>query len=226
MTDFNHDVEAVLRHIAATIGDPSNWHKWPGGWPGDIETALVDSIYSARAVYYGSAGRGIYSRVVAWRDSRTRTTYSLAALRAEIDAAGIDNWAHSFGNRQLSPQRLKSSEGGPSKAAAIRESSHALLAHEIDVAADITSANSKAVWRVLQGVSGVGYATANYFLMLLGAPGVKPDRMIHRFLTNATGHTFTNADAERALLAASAQLEVKPHDLDHAIWSYESKRAR
>jgi len=78
----------------------------------------------------------------------------------------------------------------------------------------------------MQGVSGIGYATANYFLMLLGAPGVKPDRMIHRFLTDATGRTFTNAEAERVLLAAAERLGVKPDDLDHACWSYESERAR
>jgi hypothetical protein len=50
--------------------------------------------------------------------------------------------------------------------------------------------------------------------------------MIHRFLTDATGLTFTNPDAERVLLAAAERLKVAPHDLDHAIWSYESKRAR
>jgi hypothetical protein len=147
-------------------------------------------------------------------------------LISDIDAAGIDNWAASFGNRQLSPGRSASSEGGPSKAAAIRESSQTLLSSGIDVTEDITLANAKIVWKALQAVSGVGYATANYFLMLLGSPGVKPDRMIHRFLTDATGRTFTNAEAERILFAVANRLAVEPHDLDHAIWSYESKRAR
>jgi len=51
-------------------------------------------------------------------------------------------------------------------------------------------------------VPGIGYATANYFLMLLGAAGIKPDRMIHRFLQEATGRSFTNMHAEQSLWAA------------------------
>jgi len=40
--------------------------------------------------------------------------------------------------------------------------------------------------------------------MLLGAPGVKPDRMIQRFLRHATGHRFSNAAAEEAVGTVAA----------------------
>jgi hypothetical protein len=226
MSELDEWVDATLRHVAATIGEPSNWCNWPGGWPGDIEAALVDAIYSARATYDGAAGKGVGARVVTWRATRTRSTYSLTQLISEIDSVGISDWAKAFGNQQHSPGRRDSAEGGSLKAAAIKEAAQSLLSQGIDVAADVFLTDPKHVWKSLQTVSGVGYATANYFLMLLGAPGVKPDRMIHRFLTDATGLTFTNPDAERVLLAAAERLKVAPHDLDHAIWSYESKRAR
>ena len=79
---------------------------------------------------------------------------------------------------------------------------------------------------VLRSVSGIGCAIANYFLMLLGVPGIKPDRMIHRFLKEATGHTFTNAYAEQVLRAVAAYFDVQENELDHAIWRYERERAR
>ncbi len=74
-------------------------------------------------------------------------------------------------------------------------------------------------------VPGIGYATANYFFMLLGAPGVKPDRMIHRFLTAAIGHDVSNEVAEAAIWSAATRLGVQPNELDHAIWRYESDKA-
>ena len=78
---------------------------------------------------------------------------------------------------------------------------------------------------VLASVPGIGRATASYFLMLLGAPGAKPDRMVHRFLSDAAGHPFPNAQAEIAVIAAAERLHVQPHVLDHAIWRYESSKA-
>ena len=62
--------------------------------------------------------------------------------------------------------------------------------------------------------------------MLLGAPGVKPDRMIHRFVKEATGRPLTNAEADALVTAAAERLATEAHELDRAIWSYESERAR
>jgi hypothetical protein len=61
--------------------------------------------------------------------------------------------------------------------------------------------------------------------MLLGAPGVKPDRMVHRFLYDAAGHAFSDPQAENVIKAVAGQLDVQPHVLDHAIWRYESSKA-
>jgi thermostable 8-oxoguanine DNA glycosylase len=127
---------------------------------------------------------------------------------------------------QWSPSRHPNSLGGPTKAAAVREAAAALVEANIVSARDINTENAEKVKTVLRGVDGIGYATSNYFLMLLGAPGVKPDRMIHRFLRDATGKQLTNKYAEQVLTAAAEELRTEPHRLEHAIWFYESDKAQ
>lgn len=134
-------------------------------------------------------------------------------------------WAQRFGNEQVSPGRPASAPGGASKAATVRQAAHALKGKGILVDTQINVDNADVVKGELLKVPGIGYATANYFLMLLGAPGVKPDRMIHRFLKDAAGQRFTNAKAEQVITAAAERLRVQPHELEHAIWRFESDRA-
>ena len=97
-----NDVEMVTARITSNLGPPREWW-WPGGWPGDIEAALVDAVFSARAVYRSKNGKGIYANVAAWRAGRGRSAWSLDGLIAEIDGIGLEAWALRFGNRQHSP---------------------------------------------------------------------------------------------------------------------------
>ena len=219
-----NDVEKVTARITSHLGPPSEWW-WPGGWPGDIEAALVDAVFSARAVYRSKNGKGIYANVAAWRAGRDRTDWSLDELIAEIDGMGVDAWAGHFGNRQHSPTRPPSAPGGPSKAATVREAAGALREQGINTTTDIGLGNTETAQRVLAAVPGIGRGTANYFLMLLGAPGARPDRMVHRFLRDAAGHAFSDAQAESAVIAVAERLGVQPHVLAHAIWRYESSKA-
>ena len=93
-----NDAEKVTARITSHLGPPSEWW-WPGGWPGDIEAALADAVFSARAVHRSKHGRGIYANVAAWRAGRARTAWSLDELITEIDGIGLDAWALRFGNR-------------------------------------------------------------------------------------------------------------------------------
>lgn len=226
-------VDALISHVDATIGrDKKEWVAWPGGWPGEIGTALIDALFSARATYKTKRGRGIHSQVVEWQASAGDSRTSLAALRSEIESGTPSEWARRFGNEQHSPSRPSEAPGGPTKAAAVLEAAQLLGSVDppVDRAADVADANADQVRRLLLGVPGIGYATANYFLMLLGRPGVKPDRMVHRFIDDAMAAAdqpgrLSDAAAEALVNAAADQIGSEGYQLEHAIWKWESDRA-
>jgi hypothetical protein len=220
------DVRKIQELVASGLGPPKGWTKWDGGWPGDIESALVDAVFSARAVYSTKNNRGVLSLVETWRGERLRTSFDLTALASEIAGEGPIAWAKHFRSSQHSPGRPATAPGGPTKAATVLEAAKALSATGVSSAADITDATVGNVKREMMRIPGIGFATTNYFLMLLGRPGVKPDTMIHRFLATACGHKFSNRDAEEAVTTVASELGVPAHLLDHAVWSYERDPAR
>src|ERR1700683_2161919 len=167
MRSSGSDLSRVLSHIEVSIGPPTVWSSWPGGWPGEIATALIDAVFSARAVYRTKRGQGVYMRVAAWREGGTRTTFTLVDLVAEIRGADIPRWQSEFGSRQVAPSRPSTAPHGRSKVAAVLEAASALVSIGIRTAEDIDLGNVDEVKRTLRGVPGIGYATANYFLMLL-----------------------------------------------------------
>lgn len=220
-------VTAVAARVNAELGARSGWAAWPGGWPGDIESALIDAVFSARAVYKSARGRGVHDQVCTWQASRPAGGSSLERLRDEIEAAGVPEWAIHFKNSQHSPGRSPSAPEGSLKAAAVLEGAQRLITAGVSVADDITDETSGAAKAALKSVSGIGYATSNYFFMLLGRSGVKPDRMVHRFIADSIGgNTLSNQDADRVITSAAAEMGVPAHELEHAIWKWESDRAR
>jgi hypothetical protein len=73
------ELQAVLVRINASLGDRATWPRYPGGYPGEIEAALLDSVFSLQAVY-GSANNGARGVVSRWRAHTGRPIKSLAAL--------------------------------------------------------------------------------------------------------------------------------------------------
>ncbi len=41
------DVDRLLQHIESQL--PSTWTAWPGGWPNEVEVALIDAVLSIRS---------------------------------------------------------------------------------------------------------------------------------------------------------------------------------
>lgn len=225
-------VDALVAHVKAEIGtDPKKWESWPGGWPGEIGTALVDAVFSARGNLSSSRGGGVRAQVTQWRSGAGDACSSLSALRAQIAVATPHGWAVAFGNEQHSPGRFASAQGGPTMAAAVLEGATLLgtVTPPVDAASDVTETNADQVRQMLRGVPGVGFATSNYFLMLLGLPGVPADRMLHRFISlampaSAEPRRLSDAAAQAVLDAAAVQLGVEGIDLEHAIWKHERDR--
>lgn len=57
-----------LRQLAQAVeAIPRPWPKWPGGWPNEIEAALIDPVFGIWA-RYGKPGSGVRRVVGRWRD--------------------------------------------------------------------------------------------------------------------------------------------------------------
>lgn len=213
--------------------DGAQWTPWPGGWRTEISTALIDAVFSARATYKTTGGAGVHSQVVRWRELQPEHCDTLQGLRDEITAVGTEAWARTFGNMQHSPRRSQQRPDKPWKSAEVLEAAEALtegrggVGSGIDAAQDVTAANSKQVAATLTTVPGIGRVTADYFLMLLGYPGVKADTMIRRYLKPAFGGQAVSVKQSVAIVTGAAErIGCDVVDLEHSIWAFESARSR
>lgn len=125
------------REIGVATDEP-----WPGGWPGQIELALIDAVLSIRA-QYGSPTTGVRRCVRNWRRHRDATCDDLSLL-ASMDGAEL---ASVLDNRQ----RLG---GGPLKAEAIVAAAANLTEAEVRHASDLASPSPahKRAYGICQGV--------------------------------------------------------------------------
>ncbi len=204
------EVAKVVARIRADV-PPDSWTPWPGGYPGEIEAAVIDSVFSVRA-RYGSPTTGVRAVVGRWREHRGGKLNDLRELARFADKG--EGLAEILGNRQKI--------SGGLKALAAARAAKALVDISVVTAADVTGdAAEEAAWC---SVSGLSYVTWSYVVMLLGGDGVKADTMIRRFVDRAIERTSTAPEARDLVLAAAAKLKVKPTDLDHAIWSFQRRR--
>lgn len=199
--------------IAATVRAvlPAAWAQWPGGWPNQVEAALLDAVLSIRAVY-GQSHNGVRGAIYRWQTITKRDQVDDLMVLAE--------WAPSRLADVIGAQTVP---GGNLKAQAITEAARRLsdvgLRHASDV--DPLAVPQR---RAYLGVRGLGPVTWEYFLMLLGRPGVKADTWITRFVHEATGKHYLPDQVRDLVVAASRELDVAPVALDHAIWDYMRSR--
>jgi len=190
MTISRTDVTKASKHVEETIGLPDAWPEWQGGWPGEISTALIDAVYSARATYYNWHGTGIWGQVAGWRMSPKRKRLHLEDLVTEMTPS-MNKWMVIYGFDGASPGRSRRAAFGHSKAAAVREAAEALIGAGISTAGDINAANVADVRRILRSISGIGRETVNRFLLLLGAPGTEADGVTARFFARGVGRSLS-----------------------------------
>ena len=221
------DLDKVLDAISASIGGKDTWPPYPGGYPQEVEAALLDSVFSLSAVY-GSPETGARAVVRRWRDHIGRPLNSLSGLVADVDGAGgPQHFRTILKNNAVA---VPNSKDQPSKAAAVYGVARTLIEFGVDSADDVRAKNGedpKGLYRAITKERGVGEAGATYFLMLLGIEGVKADVMIRRFAARALGVADIKPAQSRDLVAAAAKAHgVAMLSLDYAIWDYESRRAR
>lgn len=212
MSAQSREVAALVREVAKI--EPSEFAQYGGGWPDQIGLALLDAVFSIRAKYNAKTeGHGVLGRVVAFRETHSDAVDDLERLAA----LGGDEIARIMGESVTSSRR---------KADCVVEAATALLALEptVRTARDARATDPKAVQAAYVGVHGLGWVTAKYFLMLLGAQDVKADSMIQRFVNSALREegleTVDAAGAYELVIAAHGADDhgVGLTEFEHAIW--------
>ncbi|MEV6527473.1 hypothetical protein AB0M43_36665 [Longispora sp. NPDC051575] len=225
--DRADSVARVLVKVRAVLGDPAGWVS-PGGYPGSLALCAIDAIQSL-GVRYTSV-----ERVVArYRNFRREQGHDPNAdgvtelLHTFSTVGGARPWAETIGTLH----RTSTHAGAPLKAEAIEQAARALAARRILTCRDLASAEAdhpgqaKAAWLLVRGQrSGTSW---RYLLMLSGTPGVKPDRMIIRFVATALDRpesTVSTQEAVRLITSVARELGVSATLLDHAVWRWQSGR--
>ena len=206
----DEQTQRLQEYIAETL--PNDWVAWPGGWPGEIEAALLDAVFSIQA-RYGGPSTGVRSVVKRWRSHRQEASLDDLDALVAYSSRG-DELVSILENHQQVPGR------SATKAQAVASAASNLTALGIRHAADVDPARLD-LRDAYRKVPGLGEVTWEYFLMLLGVPGVKADTMIQRFVTAALGPAIPAADCATLVKAVADRLDVSPTVLDHAIWSYQ-----
>lgn len=201
----------------------------PGGYRNGLALCVIDSVQST-GVNYTSVGK-VLDRYRTYRRAQGADPAADGAveLLATFDElAGTEAWASRIGTRNRTSTR-----GGILKAEAIRNAARVLTANGIGTTAALRAAADdeallgqvRKAWCAVKGQrSGI---TWRYVLMLAGVPGVKPDRMIIRFVADALGVPHRSVGSEFAaeiVTAAAPELGMSASALDHAIWRFQRGR--
>lgn len=206
------EVERLKTAISDTL--PKPWAEWPGGWPNEVEAALVDAVLSIRANYGSFSSTGVRGAV-----RRYREDVGGGALN---DLSRLAAYPPERLEKVLKNQQKTS---GVSKAQAIVEAAKALLAAGVTKGEHVSPEEHRGAYT---GVHGLGKVTWEYFTMLLGHPGIKADTWVTRWVSDAVGaeRQLSSDHANALLKRAATELGIaagsaeRPNltQLDHAIW--------
>lgn len=215
------DIVKLEARIHSALGPREEWTRFPGGWPNEIEAALLDAIFSSNA-RYGTKGSGVRAVIGRWRSHvdgrKLDSLHGLSETPTETLIEALDN-------RQRVPGR---DPDRPRKGEAVKAVAKNLVDAGITNTAtldDIIKGEEERVRRTFTAISGVGDVTFSYFLMLLGYPDVKADRMICRFVADALGRdSIDSTSARRLIREVAVRMKMDPRDLDHATWQWQRRR--
>ncbi len=223
MTD--HETAKVVTAVEELLAD--GWRPYPGGYPGQIELALIDAVFSIRARYgqaadeaTGREATGVRAVVDRWRKrDGAPTSFDDLGVIASTD---VTEFTRLLQNRSVTSRQLKSE--------AVHQAADRLAQAGIRTTADFR-ANLSVAKREYTAVRGLGRVTFSYLGMLLGVPDVKSDVWITRFVGGALSREVGAEEARRLLHSVAEQLTGNEKglptgvtELDHAIWFAMSQR--
>jgi len=211
----DEDRTALSEYVRRELRAP--WPAFRGGYPNEVEAALLDAVLSIRNAYGTSPTTGVRGAVGRWREVRQGGAGGLDDL-SHLAGADAQSLAAVLGNRQVL-------SGGLLKAEGVVEAATRLVAVGVTTASQLLS-EEPAARRAYVGVKGLGDVTWTYLLMLLGRSGVKADTWVVGFVEEGLGRSSSPKEAEALVTAVAKDLHVEATALDHAIWRHMSSRPR
>lgn len=203
------DLRALVAQVEHELGD--KLVEWPGGWPNQINLALLDAVFSIRA-RYGGAASGVRAVARRWGDAHVADDLRELAAYSGRESELVEL----LGNRQVL-------SGGLTKAVGAATAASRLVAAGVVRGRDLDMSSS-AHKRAYLGVRGLGPVTWVYFGMLLGHTDVKADVHICAFVKRALGRSVDPEEARTLVTNLATLLEKDASTLDHAIWSFQKSR--
>ncbi len=222
--------ETQIRRLARVcrerLGQP-RLLRAPEGYPDSLAMCAIDAVQSTGTPH--ASVKKVIARYRAYRlaqGGNPETDGVVALLGTFHDLGPADIWARTIGTGD----RTSTEPGAPLKAAAIESAATSLSDIEIYSAADLREVATypdmipivQTAWTGVVGQqSGV---TWRHLLILTGVPGVKPDRMIIRFVASALGLKPADVDAAfaaEAIERAAGELGISSTTLDHAGWRWQ-----
>lgn len=212
-------VQRVLASVRSELGDPAAW-----GAPVEMRDSLalcaLNSAHSLRASSVSVRNvlrRYREHRVAAGADPDEDSGPDLVAV---IDAAG---GPQAFSD-DVTLNHSKLPGTNRLRAQGIDEALRHLEALGVTTTAQLRDrAGEDDVRRAWTSVKGLGPLSWQYLLMNTGIGSLtKPDVMIRRFLSRATGESVSVTRATQLLTALAQELNVEVRALDRAIWLHES----
>ncbi|WP_338890790.1 hypothetical protein [Rhodococcus sovatensis] len=207
-----HDRDAIAQHIESTaIQDNSSF--WTAGWPNEVEAALLDAVFSARATY-GGTDNGVRRVISRWRAYRsTDQLDDLTELASFIDRP--DDLAEILDNRQ------RVAGNSTTKAEAVAKCADVLAGCGVRAADQLLDADDQR--EAVTAIAGIGPKTWECALFLVGRR--TPDSLRHfvAYVSDAVGRRVEGELAE-ILLDLAAESMGAPHAaLEHAVWRYQRR---
>lgn len=198
-----------------------------------ITPAIIDAVYSIGVRYSGvrtAVGRYCETfRLTRFRPRRDclpapADQESVSKLCAHFEERGSDRMATEvFANRQRTSAR-----NGILKAEAVWQFAQVLRQEGIEYLQDVPPIPNGDLDEAIRAIPGQGSGISlRYFRMLIGAEDfIKPDRMILRFIEDATGRRTSAVQTPSLLLHVTDRLrsaipDITPRLLDHALWEYQ-----
>ncbi|SNS74731.1 hypothetical protein [Rhodococcoides kyotonense] len=209
--EFRDEVSALAAHIEATV-ERNTTPFWFPGWQGEIEAALLDSVFSARATY-GTERNGVRRVITRWREHRaTDLLDDLSFLAQFVDDP--DNLADILGNRQ------RVAGNSTTKAEAAAKAAAALMEVGVDRSADLADASSRQFMDqadAFTSIAGIGAKTWRCMMFVVGIRDQDMSPLV-AFVSGAIGEEVDECGTHELMHAAARELGSDLATVEHALW--------